>query len=127
MPSRRWLTALVVLPLLLLVLLKGGRLGLVLVILMVSALAQWEFLGMFRPEAPKFQRLKSILLGSLLLLSFCTAYPYSDKLCYPGGLLPCIPSAVLFILVWCTFLLFLFYLLSYGHIEELAHDLTINI
>jgi phosphatidate cytidylyltransferase len=127
MHSRRWLTALVVLPLLLLVLLKGGRLGLVLVILVVSALAQWEFLGMFRPEAPKFQRLKSILLGSMLLLSFCMAYPYSDKICYPGGLLPCSTNAVLFILFWCTFTLFLFYLLSYGHIEELAQDLAVNI
>ncbi|MBI4643265.1 MAG: phosphatidate cytidylyltransferase [Deltaproteobacteria bacterium] len=127
MHRRRWLTALVVLPLLLLVLLKGGRLGLVLVILAVSALAQWEFLGMFRPEAPKFQRLKSILLGSLLLLSFCTAYPYSDTICYPGGLLPCTPTAVLFILFWCTFFLFLFYLLSYGHIEQLAQDLAVNV
>jgi phosphatidate cytidylyltransferase len=129
MHSRRWLTAVVVLPLLLLVLLKGGRFGLVLVILAANALAQWEFLGMFRPESSKFQRLKSILLGSLLLLSFCTAYPYpySDKICLPGGLLPCTPSAVLFILVWVIFVLFLFYLLSYGHIEQLAQDLTVNV
>ena len=127
MHSRRWLPAVVVLPLLLLVLLKGGRLGLVLVMLAVSALAQWEFLGMFLPESPKVQRLKSILLGSLLLLSFCTAYPYSSSLCNPSGLLPCTPSTVLFILVWCTFVLFLFYLISYGHIEQLAQDLAVNI
>lgn len=126
MHSRRWLTALVVLPLLLLVLLKGGRLGLVLVILAVNALAQWEFLGMFLPESPKSQRSKSILLGSLLLLSFCTASPPSS-LCYPGGFIPCNPSTVLFILVWCIFFLFLFYLFSYGHIEKLAQDLTVNI
>ena len=126
MHSRRWLTALVVLPLLLLVLLKGGRIGLVLVILVVSALAQWEFLGMLLADNPKFQRFKSILLGSLLLLSFCTASPPSS-LCYPGGFIPCNPSTVLFILVWCIFFLLLFYLFSYGHIEQLVRDIAVNI
>jgi phosphatidate cytidylyltransferase len=126
MHSRRWLTALVAVPLLLLALFKGGRLGLVLVIMAVSSLAQWEFLGMFLPENPKFQRLKSILLGTLVLLSFCTVSP-PGSLCDPGGIIPCNPSAVIFILFWCTFILFFFYLLSYGHIERLIRDLTINI
>ncbi len=126
MHGRRWLTALVALPLLLLALLKGGRLGLVLVILLVSALAQWEFLGMLLADNPKFQRFKSILLGSLLLLSFCTASPPS-ALCYPGGFIPCNPSTVLFILVWCFFFLFLFYLFSFGHIEQLIRDLAVNV
>jgi phosphatidate cytidylyltransferase len=126
MHSRRWLTALVVLPLLLLVLLKGGHFGLVLVLVLVNALAQWEFLGMFLPEGPTFQRLKSILLGTLLLLSFCTVTPLA-KLCYPGGLLPSNPSIVLFILVWCIFTFFLFYLLSYGHIAELERELMVNL
>jgi phosphatidate cytidylyltransferase len=126
MHGRRWLTALIALPLLLLALLKGGRLGLALVILLVSALAQWEFLGMLLADSPKVQRFKSILLGSLLLLSFCTASPPS-ALCYPGGFIPCNPSTVLFILVWCFFFFFLFYLFSYGHIEQLIRDLAVNI
>jgi phosphatidate cytidylyltransferase len=126
MHSRRWLTALVVLPLLLLALLKGGRIGLVLVILAVNALAQWEFLGMFFPDAPGGERLKSILLGTLLLLSFCTASPFGN-LCYPGGIIPCNPSTVLFVLVWCVFILLLFYLLSYGHLEQLIQHLALNI
>jgi len=126
MHSRRWLTALFALPLLLLALLKGGRLGLVLVILLVNALAQWEFLGMFLPESPRPQRLKSILLGSLLLLSFCTVSPPA-AFCYPSGLLPCNPSTVLFIMVWCLFALFLFYLLSYGHIADLGRELMVNV
>ena len=126
MHSRRWLTALVVVPLLLLVLFKGGRFCLVLIILAVSARAQWEFLGMLLPENPKFQRLKSILLGTLLLLSFCTASP-PGSLFHPGDFIPCNPSTVVFILVWCTFILFLFYLISYGHIEDLARDLAVNI
>jgi len=126
MPSRRWLTALILLPLLLLALLKGGHFGLVLVLVLVNALAQWELLGMFLPEGPKFQRLKSILLGTLLLLSFCTVTPPS-KLYYPGGLLPSNPSIVLFILVWCIFTFFLFYLLSYGHIAKPGEDLMINL
>lgn len=126
MHSRRWLTALVVVPLLLLVLFKGGRFGLVLIIMAVSALAQWEFLGMLLPENPKFQRLKSLLLGTLLLLSFCTASP-PGNLFHPGNFTLCNPSAVLFILVWCIFVFFLFYLLSFGHIEQLIRDLSVNI
>jgi len=126
MHSRRWLTALVVLPLLLLVLLKWGRFGLVLVILVINALGQWEFLGMFFPHAPRAERLKSILLGSLLLLSFCTATPFGS-LCYPGGIIPCNPSTVLFVLVWCVFILLLFYLISYGHIEQLIQHLAVNV
>jgi phosphatidate cytidylyltransferase len=126
MHSRRWVTALIVLPLLLLVLLKWGRIGLVLVILVVNGLAQWEFLGMFFPGDPRPERLKSILLGSLLLLSFCTASPLGG-LCLPGGIIPCNPSTVLFILVWCIFVLFLFYLISYGHIEQIILHLGVNI
>ncbi len=126
MHSRRWLTALILLPLLLLVLLKGGRIGLVLVILAVNALAQWEFLGMFFPADPWPERLKSIFLGSLLVLSFCTASPPGD-LCYPGGVIPCNPTMVVFVLVWCLFFLLLFYLISYGHIEKLIQHLSVNI
>ncbi len=126
MQSQRWLTALILLPLLVLVLLKGGLLLFVLVILVVSGLGQWEFLGMFLAEADKSRRVKAILLGSLLLLSFCTAHP-SDNLCTPSGILFCNPSTVLFVLVWCLFFLFLFYLLSYGHIEHLSRDLAVSL
>jgi phosphatidate cytidylyltransferase len=122
---QRWLTALVLLPLLILVLLKGGLLLFVLVMLTVNGLAQWEFLGMFQVQGDKFQRIKTILLGSLLLLSFCTVNPAS-KLCSPSGFLLCNPSIVMFVLVWCLFVLFLFYLLSYGHIDNLCHDLAYN-
>jgi phosphatidate cytidylyltransferase len=123
---QRWLTALILLPLLILVLLKGGLSLFVLVILVVSGLGQWEFLGMFRAEADTSRRVKAILLGSLLLLSFCTAHP-SGNLCTPSGLLFCNPSIVLFVLVWCLFFLLLFYLLSYGHIQQPSEDLAINI
>jgi phosphatidate cytidylyltransferase len=126
MHSRRWLTALVLVPLLLLALFKGGRFGPVLVILAVNGLAQWEFSGMFFPGDTKTQRLKFLLLGSLLLLSFCTASP-PGSLCLPGGFIPCNPSTVLFILVWCLFVFLLFYLISYGHIEQLIQHLAVNI
>jgi len=123
--SRRWLTALILLPLLILVLLKGGLLLFVLVILLVNGLGQWEFLGMFHPPGDKPRQIKVILLGSLLLLSFCTAHPASN-LC-PPGLPLCNPSIVLLALFWCLFSLFLFYLLSYGHIERLSRDLAVNL
>lgn len=127
MHSQRVLTALILLPLLILVLLKGGLALFVLVILVVNGLGQWEFLGMFQAGGDKPRRVKALLLGSLLLLSFCTAYP-SSQACPPGmGLLLCNPTTVLFVLFWCLFVLFLFYLLSYGHIEHLSQDLAINI
>jgi phosphatidate cytidylyltransferase len=122
---RRWLTALVVLPLLLLVLLKGGRFFFVVLLLVVNALALWEFLGMFTPQAEGPRRFKTIILGSLVLLSFCTATPGS-AICKPLGIILCNPSTVLLVLVWCLFFLFLFHLLSYGHIQELSRDLAIN-
>jgi len=123
--AKRWLTALILLPLLILVLLKGGLALFVLVILLVNGLAQWEFLGMFQVGGDKPRRVKVILLGSLLVLSFCTAHP-SSQLCTPSGLLFCNPSTVLLVLVWCLFVLFLFHLVSYGHIELLCHDLALH-
>jgi phosphatidate cytidylyltransferase len=123
--AQRWLTALILLPLLILVLLKGGLILFVLVMLVVNGLAQWEFLGMFQLQGDKTRQVKAIMLGSLLLLSFCTAHPAS-KLCIPAGPLFCNPSIVLFVLAWCLFVLFLFYLLSYGHIGNLTHDLAFN-
>jgi phosphatidate cytidylyltransferase len=114
MHSKRWLTALVLVPLIILVLLKGGRLGVVLTLLMINALAQWEFLGFFRKTAEPFRQVKVIALGSLLLLSFCTI----------GG--PQGQAVPLLVLVICLFILFMFYLMSYGHIEDLAWDLAIS-
>ena len=122
---QRLLTASVLLPLLILVLLKGGLILFVLVVLAVNGLAQWEFLGMYQVEGDKFRRVKVILVGSLLLLSFCRAHPGGQL--YPPGFLACNPFTVMFVLVWCLFFLFLFYLLSYGHIEHPTRDLAVNI
>ena len=118
MHARRWLTALILLPLLLLVLFKGGHLFFGLLILVVNGLAQWEFLGMYQPEADPFRRLKAIILGSVLLLSFCTAQR-ATTLCNPSG--------PLFVLVGILFVLFLFYLIAYSHIVDLTRDLMVNI
>jgi phosphatidate cytidylyltransferase len=114
---RRWLTALILLPVLLWIILKGGRTLFILVVLLVSGLGQWEFLGMFTPESDRGRRVKSLVLGSILIISFCTAQ---------RGSYLCNPSGPMFILVWCLFILLLFYLASYGHIPELSRDLAIN-
>jgi phosphatidate cytidylyltransferase len=114
---RRWLTALVLIPFLVLVLLKMGRLAFVLVLLLINALGQWEFLGMFQPGADAPRRLKALILGSLLLLSFCTAER-------PGYI--CNPSGPIFVLVLVFAVLLLFYLASYGHIADLGRDLMVN-
>jgi phosphatidate cytidylyltransferase len=116
--ARRWLTALIVLPVLLLALFKGGHLFFVLLILVVSGLAQWEFLGMYQSEAATFRRVKAIILGSVLLVSFCTA----QRATYM-----CNPTGILFALVGILFVLFLFYLISYGHIRDLTKDLMVNV
>jgi phosphatidate cytidylyltransferase len=114
MHLKRWLTALVLIPLILLILLEGGRLSFVLTLLLINGLAQWEFLGLFQPAADRARKVKAVVLGSLLLLSFCTAVSPQ------GRALP------LFVLVSCLFVLFLFYLLSYEYIQELAWDLAVN-
>ena len=118
MHSRRWLTALILIPVLLLVLFKGGRLGFVLLLVLINGLAQWEFLGMFLPGSDAVRRLKTIILGSWLLISFCTTQP-ATYLCNPSG-----PLSVLVI---CLFILFFFYLLSYGHVPDLERDLMVHV
>lgn len=118
MHLRRWLTALVLLPLLLLVILKGGHLFFVLVMALVNALALWEFLAMFQPEGDPLRRVKTIILGTLLLVSFCTAQRAASL---------CNPSGPLFVLVGVLFSLYLFYLASYGHVTDLSRELMINV
>lgn len=114
MHLKRWLTALILIPLILLVLLKGKRLGFVLTLLLINGLAQWEFLGLFQHDVDKARKIKAIALGSLLLLSFCTATSPQ------GRVIP------LFFLVVCLFALFLFYLLSFEHIQELVWNLAVS-
>jgi phosphatidate cytidylyltransferase len=115
--ARRWLTALILLPVLFLVLFWGGHFFFVLLLLVVNGLAQWEFLGLFQPEADVFRRVKAITLGSILLLSFCTAQRAAQL---------CNPSIPLFVLVGILFVLFLFNLIAYGHIADLSRDLMVN-
>jgi phosphatidate cytidylyltransferase len=114
MHLKRWLTALVLIPLLLLVLLEGGRLSFVLTLLLVNGLAQWEFLGLFQASADRARKVKVVALGSLLLLSFCTA------------VIPQAQTLPLFVLVSSLFVLFLFYLVSYEYIQELVWSLAVN-
>jgi phosphatidate cytidylyltransferase len=116
MHFHRWLTALIILPLLVLVLLKGGHLFFVLVLLLVNGLALWEFLGMFLPETIHIRRFKAILMGTILLLSFCTGQK----------LLWCNPIGPLMVLVGLLFVLFLFYLLAYEQVADVSRDLMVN-
>jgi phosphatidate cytidylyltransferase len=114
MHLKRWLTALILIPILILVILKGRRVGVVLAVLLISGLAQWEFLGFFQQNVDLARKFKVIILGSLIILSFCT-------IAGPQG-----HAAPIFVLVACLFALFLFYLMSYEHIQELAWDLSVN-
>lgn len=117
MHARRWLTALILLPVLFLALFWGGHFFFVLLLLVINGLAQWEFLGLFQPEADVFRRVKAITLGSVLLLSFCTAQRAGQL---------CNPSIPIFVLVGILFVLFLFNLVAYGHIPDPSRDLMVN-
>jgi phosphatidate cytidylyltransferase len=115
MHRKRWLTAVVLVPLIILAILRGGRGGVVLMLLAINGLAQWEFLGFFQQPADLARKVMAVVLGSLVILSFCLmASP-------PGPIMP------LYVLVGCLFVLFLFYLVSYGHIQEPTRELAFNI
>lgn len=117
MHLRRWLTGLILGPLLLVIILKGGRPVFVLAVLVAAALGQWEFLEMSLPEARPFRRLTAIASGGLLVVSFSVAPPAAS-----WG----IPSGPMFILVWSLFALMLFHLVNYGRLPELSRDLAVN-
>jgi len=114
MHLKRWLTALILIPFIILVLVKGGRLTVVLTLLAINALAHWEFLGFFQQTVDSARKIKVIALGSLLALSF-------SLIASPRG-----QALPLLVLVGCLFTLFFFYLLSYEHVQELVWDLAIN-
>jgi phosphatidate cytidylyltransferase len=114
MHQKRWLTALVLVPLVILVILKGGNWGTVSAVLIINVLAHFEFLGFLPNSAGPAGKTGVIALGTLLLLSFSlTACPH-------GAAVP------LLALVVCLFALFLFYLLNYGKTLELGRDLAAN-
>ena len=114
MHLKRWLTALILIPLLLVVILKWGRLGFIAGMLVVNARAHWEFIGMFQPAADLVRKIKMVAIGSLLLLSFCTTVTPMGR------------QVPLFVLVCCLFIHFLFYLASYEHLQEIVWDLAVN-
>jgi|UniRef100_A0A7C5AKS3 phosphatidate cytidylyltransferase len=113
MHLKRWLTALVLIPVILLILLKGGRVLFATALLLINGMALWEFLGMLQPAMDRGRKLLVIFLGSLMLTSFCL--PTSQ-----GRLF------IIFFLVMGLFILFLFYLTCYEHIAELAWDLALS-
>jgi phosphatidate cytidylyltransferase len=116
--ARRWLTALILLPLLMAVLFWGRHISFILLLLVINGLAEWEFLGMFQPDTDAARRLKAIILGSVLLMSFCTAQRVTTL---------CNPTGPLFVLVGVLFILFLFYLIAYSHIPDLSRELMVNV
>lgn len=112
MHLQRWLTAVIALPVLFLIIWKGGRAVFCAAVLLVNGLGQWEFLRMFQADGDAARRIKAVLLGSLVLLSY---YPVTTS-----GFLPLLALAV------GLFSFFAFYLMSYGLIEDLSRDLAVN-
>ncbi|MFP3868124.1 MAG: phosphatidate cytidylyltransferase [Desulfobacteraceae bacterium] len=110
MQLQRWLTALIGIPLLLLILLKGSRLHFALLILAVSGLAHWEYLAMTLPHIDWPQKVLGIGLGLVLTCSFGAFHQ----------------SWPIFLLVLGLFVYFLFYLLNFEHSPGLLAELGLS-
>ena len=110
MHLKRWLTSLVALPILLYVLLKGSTLSFMLLLALVSSTAHWEFLTICGLDRTTIEKVFSLSLGLLLLLSFSTARPY-------------LPS---FFLVFAMLAYFLYYLLQYESFPHLLPELALS-
>ncbi|MGQ9919737.1 MAG: phosphatidate cytidylyltransferase [Desulfobacca sp.] len=69
---QRWLTSLVVLPILLYILLKGAVFSFMLLLTVVSTAAHWEFLALSGLGRTTGEKVLGLAAGVLLLLSFST-------------------------------------------------------
>lgn len=110
MHLKRWLTSLIALPILLYVLLKGSSLSFMLLLALVSSAAHWEFLMICGLGRTTLEKILSLVLGLLLLLSFSTARPY----------LPC------FFLVFGMLAYFFYYLFQYEQFPQLLPELALS-
>lgn len=93
MHARRWLTSIIVLPVLFYLLLRGPWWGWLALLLIVDLLAHWEFLRLSGPF-PRDLQILHLTLSALLLLAFV-----------PG--LPQLPLAILLLSLFCFFCYFL--------------------
>lgn len=109
MHLKRWLTSLVVLPILLYVLLKGSSLSFMVLLAVVSAAAHWEFLAICGLGRTYPEKLLGLILGLLLVLSFSTARPYAPA----------------FFLVLGMLGYFFYYLLYYEQFPQLLPELAL--
>lgn len=110
MQLKRWLTALIGIPILLLILLKGSRLSFALLILAVSGLAHWEYLALALPNIEWPQQVLGLGLGLLLTWSFCAFHQ----------------SWPIFLLILSLFVYFLFYLLNFEYSPGLLAELGLS-
>lgn len=109
MHLQRWLTSLVAIPLLLLILLQGNAWMFVLLILVASVLAHWEYLHLTGMQEGWQKRLLGLGLGAVLILSFGAAHPL-----WPS-----------FLLLIAVFVYSIFYLLHYEDFPGLLTELPL--
>ncbi|MEJ5330499.1 MAG: phosphatidate cytidylyltransferase [Desulfobaccales bacterium] len=105
MHLQRWLTAIVALPLLLLILLKGGPWLFLLLAALVCSVGLWELGALLLPASGRMLRLETVALGFLLLAGFALA---------PGRAMAAAPLLPLMFLAGCLFLLLAGHLITYG-------------
>jgi phosphatidate cytidylyltransferase len=105
----------VALPLLLVVILKGGRFLFAAAVMLVGVLGLGEFLGLLLPGSSAGRRAQTMILGALLIAGF---FLLGDQSPAGGGLGP------LSGLTACLFLLFLWHLAAYGKIDRMLPNLA---
>lgn len=110
MQLKRWLTALIALPILLLIILKGSKLSFALLILAVSGVAHWEYITMTLPDTEWPQKVLGIGLGLLIIWSFAALNQ----------------SWPVFLLVISLFVYFFFYLLTFEFSPALLPELALS-
>ena len=91
--SKRWLTALVAVPLLILVIGAAGRTAFVLLVGLVTAMALLEYYALVLPGGTPVTKVSGLVLGLTLFLSFCAGLqiiPAVFVLVFFGSVLICL-------------------------------------
>ncbi|HAY23231.1 MAG TPA: hypothetical protein DCY27_13930, partial [Desulfobacterales bacterium] len=110
MHLQRWLTSLIALPLLLYIILWGPPLIFLLLLVLISSAAHWEYLTICGLGQTPTARALGLGLGLIVLLGFFSDQPYLPGFCLTAGML----------------VYFLFFLLKFEEFPHLLPELALS-